>query len=339
MATPGIESPLRSESRFTLITPAMIEYTKDFRRLEGLLGDNGRLGVSAKLFDTHGELLAQVVYRGNDPFPMASVVKVPIGMAIELMSRQGLLSLDEPLSIHSKSACPGPLGNPLDRLFFLPWESECFRSVSELLELMLIHSDNTAADALLARIGGPSTIQSFVSTSGVRGITVNRSIAELLTWFYDLPDPLRGRNILDRTASIGRAACALRSAYRSRPAKELELVETAADTTTPEAMTRLIHLAFSDSKFRRVQQAMNKCRTGSERIPSGLKACGLGGARIAHKTGSLGGITNDIGVATRGDETKTALSILTWGATVSCRTRDFIIAETTEVIMRSLECW
>src|SRR5205085_10643138 len=44
----------------------------------------------------------------------------------------------------------------------------------ELLELMMVDSDNTAADAVLKLVGGPEVVQQRVRRLGFDGINVNR---------------------------------------------------------------------------------------------------------------------------------------------------------------------
>ena len=94
-----------------------------FADVESQLGEPGQLGVSATLLDAAGEARDHLEYKAERRFPMASVVKVPIGMAFEMRSRRGEASFEEILTITSRTACPGPVSNPIDRMFYLPWRS------------------------------------------------------------------------------------------------------------------------------------------------------------------------------------------------------------------------
>lgn len=308
----------------------------DFEEHERRLGKHGRLGVSARLIDSGDGIRARIDYRADQQFPMASIVKVPVGMALEMMCHRSELSLRDRLTIASGSSCPGPPRNPLDRIYFLPWRSRRTKSLGDLLKLMIVHSDNTAADAILERIGGPHTVRAFLSTVGIEGIHVKRAISELLAYYYNLALLPQAECSRGRMASIIHTLRQLRSAYRCRIAKERGLVETSEDTCTPTTMTRLLLLAFSDPRFKRTQQAMAGCRTGSMRISEGLRTCGIPISSLSHKTGSLGGVTNDIGMVRCHERSRLVLSILTYGASVSTQTRDQVMADTTVSVIKAI---
>src|SRR5207249_1140561 len=75
-----------------------------FHSCQRRLGQSGRLGISALLFDPNGERRAHIGFNEEDRFPMASVVKVPIGMLTASEIANGALSLDEKITIHSRTA-------------------------------------------------------------------------------------------------------------------------------------------------------------------------------------------------------------------------------------------
>ncbi len=310
--------------------------SEHLQHLEGTLGPGGRLGVSAALLDPTGAVAARIDYRSGESFPMASVVKIPIAMAVTLLSDRGQLSFRDQLIASSDSASPGPASNPLDRLFFLPWNSKRSKSIDELFDLMLIDSDNTAADAILARVGGPKVVQAHLEALGIEGIHFTRSLSDLLTHFYDLRLATPGAGSLQRSASIIRNLCALHPPFTGHPTRELGLVESGTDTATPAAMTRLLQLAFSGSRFGLLQKTMRACRNGPRRMPRGLQATRIPIASLAHKTGSLGGITNDVGVVALASRFKVAVSVLSYGSSVPLRLREEAIAECIKVIMESL---
>src|SRR6266540_4797255 len=108
-----------------------------FDRLVG--SARGDVGVAL----IHVESGAHVAVHGDRRFPMASVYKLPI--AIELLSQiaQGSLTVDRPVPIgpsDSRACCTLSRRHPKGGVTL---------SVGELLELMIMESDNTAGDALL----------------------------------------------------------------------------------------------------------------------------------------------------------------------------------------------
>ncbi len=84
-----------------------------FKSCQKRLGPDGRLGVSALLFDPNGERRAHIGFNEDDRFPMASAVKVPIGMLIACEIANRTLSVDKKIRIHSRALSPGLIRNPL----------------------------------------------------------------------------------------------------------------------------------------------------------------------------------------------------------------------------------
>src|SRR6185295_4678000 len=138
------------------------ETQEHFRTCQKRLGGRGKLGISALLWSPGGERLDQMGFNEDDRFPMASIVKVPLCMLIASEVADGALSLAEEIAIDSASASPGMVGNPLDQLYFLPFDRARTLTIRQLMEFMIRHSDNTAADAMLHRLGGICTLRNFL---------------------------------------------------------------------------------------------------------------------------------------------------------------------------------
>jgi beta-lactamase class A len=145
-----------------LATPAQAEAPPRLHFLEQQLAsisaDNpGNLGFAALDLES-GELVA---IEGDNPFPMASTVKVAVAANYLAQVEHGRRSLDDRIK---------------------------GRSARSLMEAMLIHSDNYATDLLLRDLGGPRTLQSWLNQVGISGLRVDRSIAGLLAARRDLKD-------------------------------------------------------------------------------------------------------------------------------------------------------
>src|ERR1044072_1183268 len=115
------------------------------------------VGIAA--LDLHtGETVS---IKGNTPFPMASTVKVAVAALYLAHVDPGRRSLDD--TINGQSA-------------------------RSLMARMLIHSDNHATDILLADLGGPHALGTWLRNNGVTGLRVDRTIAQLLSDKRDLFD-------------------------------------------------------------------------------------------------------------------------------------------------------
>jgi beta-lactamase class A len=214
-------------------------------------GKSADVGIAAIDLNT-GETVS---IKGNTPFPMASTVKVAVAALYLAQVDHGRRSLDD--TINGLSA-------------------------RSLMKRMLVHSDNRATDMLLKDLGGPSALHDWLQQSGVSGLRVDRTIAQLLSDKRDLWDR---RDSSTPTAMVD----LLRRIYRA------ELIK-------PQSRNYLLDL-------------MAQCETGKNR----MKAL-LPGVPIEHKTGTLNGLTDDVGFITMPDGHRVAVAIFTRGGSDRPRT-------------------
>ena len=231
------------------------------RQLSSLVAQrSGEYGIAA--LDLSDGLTVAV--NGDTPFPMASTVKVAIAAAYLTQVDQGRHRLGDMIS-----------GRP----------------AAKILELMLVRSDNHAADQLLASVGGPVALQQWLSTQKIAGIRVDRTIAQLLREHGHLAD--------DRDVATPVAMVTL-----------LQKLDGGA-VLTPQSRTFLFEL-------------MSQCATGTRRIRALLPA----GTRVEDKTGTLDGVTNDVGFITMPDGRRVAVAVFARGG----RDHQPVIAEVSRVI-------
>ena len=186
-----------------------------------------------------------VSVHGDEPFPMASTVKVAIAANYLAQVEYGRRTLTDTIR-----------GRP----------------ANELMAAMLIHSDNQATDMLLRDLGGPGTVQKWLTQNGVSGLRIDRNIAQLLR------DPRDLRDI--------------------------------RDSTTPRAMVDLLQRIDSGKLLRPTSRSyllglMSRCMTGKNRMKALLPA----GTLVEHKTGTLSGYTSDIGFITLPDGRRIAVAL------------------------------
>ena len=151
------------------------------------------------------------------------------------------------------------------------------QSARSLMARMLIHSDNRATDILLKDLGGPTALHDWLQANGVTGLRVDRTIAQLLA---------DKRNLWDHR-----------------------------DSSTPTAMVDLLRRIYRAELIRPTSRnylldLMAQCETGKNR----MKAL-LPGVPIEHKTGTLNGLTDDVGFITMPDGHRVAVAIFTRGGT------------------------
>jgi|GEM_PF-85207 len=269
----------------------LLRLEHEMERVSQIAG--GEVGASA----IHLESGRKVSFHGDERFPMASTFKVPV--AVQLLHRVDLgeLKLDQMIEIHPSDLHPG--SGTLTNLFSQPGLAV---SIRNLMELMLLISDNSAADILLRLAGGPDAVTARMRDLGIDGISVNRPTARLIAeWdgVKNLPpenqwSPAMWEKLFDAV-----------------PPDESKKAGAAADkdprdTSTPDAMAALLaRIWLKDRDVLKPESAgllldiMRRCETGQARLKGILPE----GTEVAHKTGSIGGTTNDAGIVTLPDNT------------------------------------
>ncbi len=259
---------------------------REIRRAAQTAG--GTVGVSA----VHIESGRRMAFNAGERFPMASTYKIPI--AVQFLTRvdQGEISLDQMVELKPRDLHPG--SGILTSLFNKPG---VVLSVWNFLELMLLISDNSATDLLLRLSGGPEAVTARMRALSIQDMRIDRPTANLIadSQGYRLPPeaqwtPELFKKLYETTTSESRRAAAARFAADPR------------DTTTPEAMTGLLERIYRGEILNRdsgalLMDIMERCRTGETRLKGILPAK----TPVAHKTGTMSGITNDVGIMTLPD--------------------------------------
>src|SRR4051794_21219488 len=149
------------------------------------------------------------------------------------------------------------------------------QSARSLMKRMLVHSDNHATDILLADLGGPRAVHDWLQANGITRLRVDRNISDLL----------RSKRALgDRR-----------------------------DSSTPVAMVDLLKRLYKAELIKPASRnflldLMAQCQTGKNR----MKAL-LPGVPVEHKTGTLTGLTDDVGFITMPDGHRVAVAIFARG--------------------------
>ena len=256
------------------------------------------IGVAA----VHLQSGKKVSVRNTERFPMGSVYKLPIALAVLRRIDTGTLSLDQMVTIEPRDFGPGwsPLRDHANR-------QPITLSVGELVEHMVSVSDNTASDALLRLIGGPVAVSTRMAELGIGGIHVNRSEKEM-------------------ASDLGKPGGVERYAIDER------------DTATPDDMLNLL-VGFwrrNDGLSRELHEFLLDCMINTTTGPNRIKAALPNGATLAHKTGTMPGTNNDAGIVMLSNDEQIALVIFTKAAKAETALVEKDIAAVAAKVLREL---
>ena len=148
-----------------LTTFAMEQAQED---LESLLQDiDGKVGVCAINPDSNDE----IVCNADEFFPMISTRKVILAGNILMKIREGTLSLNQEVPLTYKDLVPG---TGIINENFQKEEKKIY-TIQELLEVMMIHSDNTASDFLMRLAGGYEAINKDMEKYNIQAIRLGKT--------------------------------------------------------------------------------------------------------------------------------------------------------------------
>ena len=144
------------------------------KRLEEIASAaRGRVGVSAVVLES-GESFSM---NAGEHFPMQSVYKLPISMAVMQQVEQGKIKLDQKVQITKEDFIGRAAHSPVRDKH--PNGVEL--TVTDLLRYAISESDGTASDALMKLAGGSDVIQAYLSSlqiTDMRIVDTEKSFAE-----------------------------------------------------------------------------------------------------------------------------------------------------------------
>lgn len=132
---------------------------------------NGRVGVAVELLETKESILLS----GQEKFPMQSVYKLPIGMAVLHRVDEGTLKLEQLIRVTTNDFVTTMQYSPIRDAHPLGAEL----SVSNLLRQMVSESDGTACDVLLRLLDGPASVDHYLRKLGVTNVVVATTEKEM----------------------------------------------------------------------------------------------------------------------------------------------------------------
>jgi beta-lactamase class A len=252
----------------------------------------GRVGVHAILLET-GETLASL--NSRDHFPMQSVYKLPISMAVLKQVDDGKLKLDQKVRI-TKADYVGPGAHSPIRD---KYPNGTDLTVNELLRYAVSESDGTASDVLMKLAGGHVPVQMYVTNLPVTDVIVLNTEKELSEdWTAQY------RNF----ASPESAVALLRAFFERR--------------------------GLSESSQILLLKYMVQSTPGAKRL-KGLLPTGTMVAHKTGTSGTQNGITaatNDIGIITLPNDKHLAIAVFVSDSPADEETREGVIAKIAKAV-------
>lgn len=286
-------------------TPATkLEYKRD-AELEKVFAKvaeeaKGKVGVAAVVLET-GEA---AFLNAEDRYPMQSVYKLPISMAVMEQVRVGKLDLDEQVGVTKEDFVrPGMASSLRDKN---PNGGEF--TIRELIRLALVESDGTASDVLLRVLGGASEVQSYLTQIGITDMKVINTEKEIgkdwQTQYENWSTPM---------ASV----------------ELLRWLDTSIESVKAEGKKDSERGIVFISAYDWVRGVMAVSVPGEKRLKGLLPK----GRWVAHKTGTGGtqngitGATNDIGIVSLPNDNHLAIAVFVSESPADEKTREAVIAK------------
>ncbi len=346
--------------RYLLLLALTVTALADSGRVQKLDNDLRYLigqkasSLEAAVTVLHPASQEKVSVNGQTPFPLASVFKVPILLEAARQMERGTLNPQTVLTITEASKCIGsgrlhkaPSGTPV--------------SLDKCLRLMMSISDNTATDLVFAKLGYDSVntlmkelgyhhsdifmtnrqawLLSLGQAPGLQGLGPT---ARARHWLK-LPPPERRQLALaaetsNRSLSLSALQRLENASARSNSAAEDAMVAAAMDNlASSEDMAGLLADLTRGKLFQQSEWA-SYCLDvmAGQRYHTRLPAALPDRVTVYHKTGTLAGIRNDVGIIELPDGSYLVVAVLVKNIRAGAEGRaDRLIAEVARLAYQS----
>jgi beta-lactamase class A len=237
----------------------------------------GKMGIYVKALKNGQEWAVGA----DERYPLASVLKVPVLVEYCRQVRQGQLKPGDRIAVTH----PSPGSGILKEL-----DPGLQPTLQDLVTLMIIRSDNTATDMVISRVG-LENVNRAMDRLGLTNVRVTMDCRTLLYNCFGLaaPGSPPGPELVaeyERRANAGE-----RDDNAIAYSDSLE-----NDIGTPREMGILLELLYKGEAFDSVSSeaalGVLKRQQIRDRLPRLLPE----DAKLAHKTGSIWGVRNDVGI-------------------------------------------
>lgn len=264
-----------------------------------VLGDyfsdlSGDIGVAVRNLET-GESFG---YNATEIFPTASTLKVPLIYVLYRLADAGKIDLTERVTLSYANRVPG--SGVLQHM-----DEGLQPTLRDLAELMIIVSDNWATDLLWNRLT-KETVQATLAEIGMTQTSLPFIIHEIFSTLAEV-DPSAPEATYDFLRTYLKD-------YDPSPDNPAMVYDARNDTSSPADMVHLLTLidageGLSESGRGAILDTLkhqNFTTILQGRLPI------RDGIEVAHKTGSLRGVKNDVGLV-YGPTTRYAIALMSRG--------------------------
>src|SRR5512132_330311 len=258
----------------------------------------------------------------DERIPLLSVVKLPVAIVVLDGVDQGRWSLSTPITLLPHDMHPrGYLGDHYPR-------GGGPVPLYKVLRLMLLFSDNSAADALMRLVGGPSAVTAWLERHDIHDLRVDRTERDLGNDWYGLTP---GADTLGSAEEIRELRAQVPGAVHDSAAQAM--LADPRDTGTAAACVHVLERLWrrsllSEAMTDTLQSLLARCKTAPDRLPALLPK----GTPVARKTGTGGtsrGVNvavNDVGVIRLPNGDNVAIAVLIGGSRESMDRTERVIA-------------
>jgi beta-lactamase class A len=259
-----------------------------------------------------------------------------LGAAVLADVDEGRLKLSERIEIKDLDLSPGL--SPIAAAW--PTPPAGYRqtfTVRDLLTRTVVDSDNTAADTIMKRIGGPGALTAWLRNKAIFEMRIDRYEREL---GQEMAGMVSFRPELKDEKTWLAARATVPPAQR-QAAMNAYLDDPRDTTTVQDALNFLSKLANGDLLSKASTALLLKLMAATPHAPNRLKAGLPRGATFAHRPGSSGTdlgftpATNDIGVVTLPDGRRYAIAAFLAGSTATEAARDALFADTAKLMLQA----
>ena len=239
----------------------------------------GTVGISVKNLGT-GE---EAIVNGSIIFHLASVLKIPAMVELYRQVDAGNISLDDKIEMTNYARVPG--SGIIKEL-----TPGLEMTVRDYRTLMMMISDNTATDMIVDLVG-KEKINNTMIELGLKD-TMVATCREILFEILGLRDVDPKELTIDFFNETIKKRREGKRKPSEKPRRKLDNV------STPIEMMKLLEKIYKGEAASRescdeIMALMKRCKTGQNRISKHLPRDDI---ELAHKTGTISGVVNDVGI-------------------------------------------